>query len=408
MDYSIYIGQQINQWTILDVAPPQTNSRGDVIAMLRCQCSCGTIKDVNANNLVRGRSKSCGKCKTHKYVGMQLGNLTIVDYAGAIEMGQNEYVGSYKAICSCGKERIVTTSEITKRRVYACKECTQRNKKNHIFNPLRNDEREKVNRIPAESLIGMKFGHLTVLRIVEKPSEAKTKDRSIWFLCCCDCGNTKIVKRSDLVGKIVTSCGCKKRSNLVGQVFGKLTVMRDTGLRNKSRKVMYECLCECGNTCVTSSDSLLAKTPQTSCGCLSSRGELKIIELLQDMKCKFQTQQTFANCKSINKLRFDFYLPDFNLLIEFDGKQHFYLNQNWSGKFYTPKTYEHDLLKEEYCIECHKALLRIPYTEYEKLNSEYIMQLINNAIHNHKNGQIITYVNKELYDNRAAEFAQLT
>lgn len=63
-----------------------------------------------------------------------------------------------------------------------------------------------------------------------------------------------------------------------------------------------------------------------SCGCLVSKGEEKINFILQELKIKFNTQKTFNDCinpKTNTKLRFDFYLPDYNCCIEYDGKQHY-------------------------------------------------------------------------------------
>lgn len=50
-----------------------------------------------------------------------------------------------------------------------------------------------------------------------------------------------------------------------------------------------------------------------------SKGENKIEQILQDNNIKFERQKTFNDCRNINLLRFDFYLPEFDLLIEYDG-----------------------------------------------------------------------------------------
>ena len=55
------------------------------------------------------------------------------------------------------------------------------------------------------------------------------------------------------------------KSNLIGQKFGKLLVISDTGKR-KHRHIVYLCKCECNNYCEVTSSSLLRGTK--SCGCL--------------------------------------------------------------------------------------------------------------------------------------------
>lgn len=54
--------------------------------------------------------------------------------------------------------------------------------------------------------------------------------------------------------------------DLVGQRFGRLLVKRQAGL-HKSYKVLWECICDCGNTKIVIS-TLLVKGSTRSCGCL--------------------------------------------------------------------------------------------------------------------------------------------
>ena len=69
--------------------------------------------------------------------------------------------------------------------------------------------------------------------------------------------------------------------------------------------------------------------------------------------------------------RFDFFLPDYNLIIEYDGEQHF---SGWGGD---PKklkyTQEHDQYKEQWCKINNITLIRIPYTEYENITLDMIL-----------------------------------
>ena len=62
---------------------------------------------------------------------------------------------------------------------------------------------------------------------------------------------------------------------------------------------------------------------KTSCGCLRSKGEQKIIQILQENNILFEKEKTFENCfypDTGGMCRFDFYLPDYNILIEYDGE----------------------------------------------------------------------------------------
>lgn len=57
--------------------------------------------------------------------------------------------------------------------------------------------------------------------------------------------------------------------------------------------------------------------------CIGSCGEQIIMSFLKANKIKFNFQKKFYFCKNINGLPFDFYLPDFNMVIEFHGEQHY-------------------------------------------------------------------------------------
>lgn len=53
-----------------------------------------------------------------------------------------------------------------------------------------------------------------------------------------------------------------------------------------------------------------------------SQGEYQVTKFLLERGIKFETQKRFSDCRDKTYLPFDFYLPKFNLLIEFQGVQH--------------------------------------------------------------------------------------
>jgi len=98
--------------------------------------------------------------------------------------------------------------------------------------------------------------------------------------------------------------------------------------------------------------------------CKESRGEKKVCHYLEKMKIKYLTQKVFKDCKDKRALPFDFYLPDNNTLIEFDGRQHYqtlkYREDKYSNLLYQQK---HDKIKNDYCVDSNIMLIRIPYWE---------------------------------------------
>ncbi len=163
--------------------------------------------------------------------------------------------------------------------------------------------------------------------------------------------------------------------DLVGQVFGRLTVLsRDPNPpKTNPQRSFWICQCECGNIKTYSSDCLLKKDrPVQSCGCVKSYGELAIRKILLENNVEFETEKTFSD---LGKLRYDFYLPKQNRLIEFDGEQHYRDcndNSSW-GKVSLAERQARDRLKDKYALDNQIQIIRIPYWEKENLNLEMLL-----------------------------------
>jgi len=97
--------------------------------------------------------------------------------------------------------------------------------------------------------------------------------------------------------------------------------------------------------------------------CQESKGEKKIAEFLLNYKIEFERQKKFKNCKNKKQLFFDFYLPLYNICIEYDGKQHFSSVENWGGEKGLIIIKERDKIKNKYCKDNNIRLYRIKYTD---------------------------------------------
>jgi hypothetical protein len=117
----------------------------------------------------------------------------------------------------------------------------------------------------------------------------------------------------------------------------------------------------------------------SGCGCTNcsmSRGEKVIESYLKEIDINFIKQKTFDGCKFKNKLKFDFYLENYNKCIEFDGPQHYKPIRFFGGKKSFELQKQKDQIKNEYCIDNRIDLLRISYEckniEIIKLVKEFI------------------------------------
>lgn len=116
--------------------------------------------------------------------------------------------------------------------------------------------------------------------------------------------------------------------------------------------------------------------------CSSSHGEKYIKEFLDANLINYKKEKKFELCKNNtgNKLRFDFYLPDYNLCIEYDGKQHFECNEYFGGEKAFSKLRENDEIKNQFCKLNGIELLRVKYLRPSINNKNKIFKIIEQKI----------------------------
>jgi hypothetical protein len=227
--------------------------------------------------------------------------------------------------------------------------------------------------------------------ILERDYNPTSKQHSTFFKCkCLKCGNIYSISLDSLkrtVSFCCRECYLKEVRTLnnkffIGRRFGMLTVIGEPFRTKTSYNHPYvPCRCDCGKQINVREDHLLGRNKNgvkcytTSCGCKNrSNGEFSIEEILKFLNIEYKIEYTFDNCINPGtnaKLRFDFYLPKYNLCIEYDGQQHY--KEVSFFKYSLKDVQERDKIKNEYCKNNNINLMRIPYTDYEKLNEEYIL-----------------------------------
>ena len=106
--------------------------------------------------------------------------------------------------------------------------------------------------------------------------------------------------------------------------------------------------------------------------CKESKGERQIRQHLLEHGVKFIPQYKFKECKNKKELSFDFFLPDHNMCIEFDGRQHFMAIDRWGGDKGFKDQLINDKLKNDFCKDNDVNLLRISYKDDLKRKLEDI------------------------------------
>ena len=288
-------------------------------------------------------------------VGQKFGLLTVV------ERDFDRKGGYWLCKCDCGNPQLISVrgSNLKSGNSKSCG-CLSRAK----------------SKAKVEDLTGRVFNHLTVI-------ERDLSKKGTYWLCQCDCGNPILtsVRACNLKNGNTKSCGCLRGKNLkerlidlTGQKFGKLTVLEQSFTKNGL--IYWKCQCDCGSAPVDVAGTYLKNGGTSSCGCIKSKAEVLIKNLFTQMQIDFISEKTFKDLKGKSgvPLRFDFYLPKYNLCIEYQGEQHY--NRHFEGEQGLIKQQYRDELKRQYCKENLIKLIEIPYWDFNKINEEYLLKII--------------------------------
>lgn len=301
--------------------------------------------------------------------GKKFGHLTVLRLSEKRNPINNKILWECK--CDCGSSEIVYASSGNLKQGYKTS-----------CGCAKIEQLKEVQRNNIKDLTGKKFGNLTVLYMVDGISP------TTWH-CVCDCGQEVNRLATSLYQGNTTNCGCGRknlRKSLIGQKFGKLTVVKraDNYVSPSGNvQIMYECLCECGNTTIVHSTSLKKKLVN-SCGCIKSVGEMLVEKYLNSIGIKFEREYCFKDCKDKRELPFDFAIfnkqYELQFLIEINGKQHYepiaaIKNQDDAMSVLNYTQY-HDHIKQTFCGNNNIPLLVIPYYNLNKhqeiLNKELL------------------------------------
>lgn len=279
--------------------------------------------------------------------GQTFGKLTVVKRS---EKRGKEAI--WTCLCECGKSVDVRASKLKSGNTQSCG-C-----------------------IRKKDITNQRFGRLMALH-----PNGQYRSQTVWH-CKCDCGKEVNVPVSRLLGGHTQSCGCLRIEraisstidDLTGRKFEKLLVLEKAPSNGHCAR--WKCQCDCGNICVVSASHL--KDGHTkSCGCLFSKGENKIKEILKTNNIFFESQKTFDLLRGEKGgfLRFDFYIPEWHMAIEYQGQQHFEAIDYWGGEEKLQLQQANDERKRIFCRDKRIILIEIPYWDYEKINFSYLEEM---------------------------------
>lgn len=269
--------------------------------------------------------------------------------------------------CRCGHEIAVETYNLTNQNTTSCGCRHKEIVKEHW-------EQSRLERV------GLHFNSLLIKRYIGqfKPNQ------TIYEFECLKCGKTFQRTWESVFKNDTKDCGCallakkvQTRDSIIGDTVGKLTIKKYVGMDERC-DYLYECECECGNTKIVSRSNLIKKSVQ-SCGCLISVGENTITDILKENHISFIKQVSFPDLKSpLNGIpKYDFGILDGNnniiRLIEFDGEQHQKAYNYFGGEEKFKKIQTNDSLKNQYALSHNIPLVRIPYSKRKHITLEMLL-----------------------------------
>lgn len=312
--------------------------------------------------------------------GQKFGHLTVIERDfEAQEQHKPERQAWWKCYCDiCKQTKSLRASVIKKSQTCGCKRNSDKKERKLIQPKPKTKENFR-----GIDLTGQKFNRLLVLEYADEKHQVfyGNKHKNTWK-CLCDCGNIHYATTENLRRGDTPSCGCITKENgksklqdLTGQKFGHLTVLKWLGTINHNSKYLVKC--DCGKEYEIYASNLIQGST-TSCGCVKeSHGEQKIRSILISNGIEFISQKTFKDFKFKNTNgtpRFDFYLPNYNIIIEYDGEQHFKKIFNFDTDDSFKKRQQHDKEKNEYCFKNNITLIRIPFTHFNNIELNDLLE----------------------------------
>lgn len=170
------------------------------------------------------------------------------------------------------------------------------------------------------------------------------------------CTPTNTLKRGDYCTKCSKQCPIQARDELYELIINR-GGNRIGEYVNASTPISV--MCESGH--IFNLDTNHFKNRGDWCTeCKLSNGEQFINDILTSFNIKFERQYKLPN----NILKYDFYLSDYNTLLEWDGEQHFYHKAGcgWDNRIEFEKRRHRDIVKIHNCFNYNYRMLRLDFT----------------------------------------------
>ena len=326
------------------------------------KCSCGNIFNRRWTTFYVDNAIKCNECVGFTRWDIDKVRLEVEKHG--LSLMSTEYKSYHhdklKIKCSCGNIYEQTFAQFLHSKYQCCDECI-----GYVQWDI-DRVREKSKELGME-LLSTKYVNTTTLM--------KFK---------CECGSIFHRKWANVLYAGATTCyECQGRTNWdvdkCTEYAKSHTTAEFLSTEYDNMFSIYEFKCECGEHFKRSWKNFVDANQHVCLVCANakSHGERRISKYLDDNNIEYFEEYTIDDMRSSNAggmLRFDFYLPEYNIAIEFDGEQH-YRPVQFGGMSLERaeeefiKTQERDKSKNQYCKDNNILLHRIPYHQLNNIES---------------------------------------
>lgn len=276
--------------------------------------------------------------------------------------GKNTYEDSILVCSKCNRRIVVNTGELfRKRRRHICSICCPEKR----YDTKRNEE-ILLQRLKGKALdiaFFMEEGHHMIRFVCSKCGRTNIKRVSHFLKGKYDCGYCEGMKENK-----DHNCFQQELEEKYGKKFTLLSEYK-----NAKTSIKIKCN-NCGFIREIKPPALLFSGYCPKCEKKNSLGEKQIIKFLEEKNIKYETQKYFSGW-NIGIHYFDFYIPEYNLVLEYQGKQHYEFNSFFhKDEEDFAKRKKKDILKKDKAIFHNMNYVSIKYTLFNNINSilEYI------------------------------------
>lgn len=352
------------------VSDEYVNVDSDLIVKCR---DCGEEYSVTLYAFNKNKKHTCNKCSYQRTAdGQKLSYKhvkSVVERDGCLLISKTyERIGDRLTIkCKCGNVFENSLAEVKAKDIRQCPDCG---------NKLKNAKRKISYEEMVEYIEDNSF-----CRMVSKECNDIRDDIDV--LCGCgDIFTTTFFRFKHNNKRQCDKCG--------GRIKWDIDLVRDYVNENSDCKListeyintdtLMEFQCACGDIFSTSFDKFKGSRGKQYCNECSNRSRLegRSVDFFKSNNIKYESEKTFDGCINPNTnylLRYDFYLPEYNTLIECDGIQHFepirffnaITDEEAEIKF-KDQQYK-DNIKNQYALQNNIKLIRIPYWELDNIEN---------------------------------------